>query len=172
LRGLRPDDRLRSALKKPLGTLLRGSGGSEYGEVARAIEEKGIRFLISVGDVVSKDLIERGIDVSVRIVDGRVMRKEIEMAHEMPPRVLRAKNPPGIIGFSAWSAIRDAISGGGGLVLIEGEEDLLALPAIVEAPDGALVIYGQPNEGIVVVEVDRASRDRAKALMEMMEPIR
>lgn len=171
MEGLRPDDRLRAILKEPLGMLLRGGGGSEYAEVAKLIEEEGIGFLISVGDVVSKDLVEKGIDPNVRIVDGRIMRKDADVVHRRHRRTFRARNPPGMIGFPAWGAIRDAISCGGGLVLIDGEEDLLALPAILEAPEGALVIYGQPNEGIVVVKVDKASKERARSLMEMMERV-
>jgi len=37
--------------------------------------------------------------------------------------------------------------------VIKGEEDLLTLPAILLAPLGAIVIYGQKDVGAVVVEV-------------------
>ncbi|MBI4009555.1 pantetheine-phosphate adenylyltransferase [Candidatus Roizmanbacteria bacterium] len=39
------------------------------------------------------------------------------------------------------------------LIVIKGEEDLLALPAILFAPLGSLVLYGQWNLGVVMVEV-------------------
>ncbi|MEM2735464.1 MAG: GTP-dependent dephospho-CoA kinase family protein [Candidatus Bathyarchaeia archaeon] len=171
MEGLRPDDRLRAILKEPLGTLLRGAGGSEYDEVAKLIERDCIKFLISVGDVVSKDLVEKGINVNIRIVDGRIMRGNADVVHREHRRIFKARNPPGMIGFPAWGAVREAISCGGGLIIIDGEEDLLALPAILEAPEGALVVYGQPNEGIVIVKVDKASKERAKSLIEMMERI-
>ncbi len=171
MEGLRPDDRLRAILKEPLGVLLRGGGGSEYAEVAKLIERDGIGFLISVGDAVSRDLVEKGIGANVRIVDGRIMRRGANVVHSGHRRTFRARNPPGMIGLPAWGAVRDAISCGGGLVIIDGEEDLLALPAIVEAPEGALVVYGQPNEGIVVVKVDQASKERARSLIGMMERV-
>ena len=169
MRGFRPDDRVREILKRPLGILLRGSGGSEYVEIAKSIEMEKGRFLISVGDAVSRDLVEGGIDVNVRVVDGRIMRRDANVVHRAHERMFMVKNPPGMITFSAWGAIKDAISSGGGLVFIDGEEDLLALPAIIEAPEGTLVIYGQPGEGVVVVEVNEASKERAKALIDMME---
>ncbi|MEM2881985.1 MAG: GTP-dependent dephospho-CoA kinase family protein [Candidatus Bathyarchaeia archaeon] len=171
MEGLRPDDRLRAILKEPLGTLLRGAGGSEYTEVAKLIERDGIGFLISVGDVVSKDLVEKGMRVNVRIVDGRIMRGDADVVHRAHRRTFRARNPPGMIGFPAWGAVREAVSCGGGLVIIDGEEDLLALPAILEAPEGALVVYGQPGEGIVVVKVDKTSKERARSLIGMMERV-
>ncbi|OFZ40262.1 MAG: hypothetical protein A2070_06905 [Bdellovibrionales bacterium GWC1_52_8] len=48
---------------------------------------------------------------------------------------------------------------------IEGEEDLLALPAILFAPLGALVIYGHWQLGVVGVEVTEKTKDRAKSIL-------
>jgi len=36
---------------------------------------------------------------------------------------------------------------------VTGEEDLLALPAIVLAPLGSVVLYGQYDKGVVINEV-------------------
>jgi len=48
---------------------------------------------------------------------------------------------------------------------VEGEEDLLAIPAILESPDKAIIVYGQPSEGLVVVT---ASPDIKREVREMM----
>jgi hypothetical protein len=50
-------------------------------------------------------------------------------------------------------------------VAVKGEEDLLALPVIALAPVSALVFYGQPGEGIVVVRADAESKSRIKAIL-------
>jgi hypothetical protein len=42
---------------------------------------------------------------------------------------------------------------------IEGEEDLLALPAIMLAPLGAVVVYGLRNKGAVVVKVSEKLKE-------------
>jgi uncharacterized protein (UPF0218 family) len=51
---------------------------------------------------------------------------------------------------------------------VEGEEDLLTLVAMAVAPLGSFVIYGQPGEGLVVVEVDDAAKNRAWCFLEGM----
>ena len=39
------------------------------------------------------------------------------------------------------------------LIVVDGEEDLLALPSILFAPINTHVLYGQPNAGLVIVSV-------------------
>jgi hypothetical protein len=51
-------------------------------------------------------------------------------------------------------------------VIVDGEEDLLALPIITIAPEKAVVLYGQPLEGMVVVNVTREMQTKAKNLMD------
>lgn len=50
-------------------------------------------------------------------------------------------------------------------ILIDGEEDLLVLPAIIYAPLGARVYYGQPGEGLVEVVVTHRKKRQALALL-------
>ncbi len=54
-------------------------------------------------------------------------------------------------------------------MLVDGEEDLVVLPAIMIAPDGASVVYGQPDEGMVHVVVDDEVRREVRALLERFE---
>ncbi len=50
--------------------------------------------------------------------------------------------------------------------MVDGEEDMLALPLFVMAPIGAFVLYGQPLEGLVLVRITAAKRKEAKDLMD------
>ena len=43
-------------------------------------------------------------------------------------------------------------------IIVEGEEDLLTLPVIKFAPLGALVVYGQPYVGMVLVMVTERTK--------------
>ena len=52
------------------------------------------------------------------------------------------------------------------IVQVDGEEDLAGLPAILLAPLGARVYYGQPGEGVVEVVV---SEKKKRELVEMIE---
>jgi uncharacterized protein (UPF0218 family) len=54
------------------------------------------------------------------------------------------------------------------VILVEGEEDLLALPSIVESPDNSLVLYGQPSQGLVVVDTNSMVRKEAGLILGRM----
>jgi len=50
--------------------------------------------------------------------------------------------------------------------VIDGEEDLLTLPAILLAPLSSLVLYGQWDRGAVMVEVTEEMKNQVKKLLE------
>ena len=52
---------------------------------------------------------------------------------------------------------------------MDGEEDLAVLPAVILAPQGAIVIYGMPNTGLVIITVNDEHRRNALAIVEKME---
>jgi uncharacterized protein (UPF0218 family) len=51
-------------------------------------------------------------------------------------------------------------------VIVNGEEDMLTLPIINIAPQETFVLYGQPLQGMVVVNVNLEMQTKAKNLME------
>ena len=54
------------------------------------------------------------------------------------------------------------------LILVDGEEDLLTLPCIVESPDDGLVLYGQPSEGLIVVATTSDVKKEADQILTRM----
>jgi len=50
-------------------------------------------------------------------------------------------------------------------LVVDGEEDLLALPAIIHAPRGSILYYGQPNKGLACVIVTNEKKHEALALL-------
>ena len=54
------------------------------------------------------------------------------------------------------------------MILVDGEEDLLALPAIFLAPINSLVLYGQPNQGFVLVKITDTVRLIAMKILKEM----
>jgi uncharacterized protein (UPF0218 family) len=42
---------------------------------------------------------------------------------------------------------------------------MLALPLFVLAPDGSVVIYGQPLKGMVIVKINKDIRQKAQELI-------
>ncbi|THE65465.1 DUF359 domain-containing protein [Salinadaptatus halalkaliphilus] len=129
--------------------------------------------LIAVGDVVTYHILEAGRAPDVALVDERTKRSAIE--DEIRETVaaethLEAVNPPAEISADVIRALVEAIARDEPTtILVEGEEDLVALPAIVAAPEGASVVYGQPDEGMVHVQVTDDHRTEMRALLERFE---
>ena len=73
----------------------------------------------------------------------------------------------------AWSVIDTAIhDDANSLILVEGEEDLMGFPAVLLAPDNSVVLYGQPNVGIVWVPVHKENKKLARSLLKEMPIIK
>jgi len=78
------------------------------------------------------------------------------------------KNPAGVITLESWEAIKRAMKDDDAVILVDGEEDLLALPCIVESPNNSLVLYGQPSQGLVVVDTSSTVRNEASLILSRM----
>jgi uncharacterized protein (UPF0218 family) len=159
------NEELKERVRKPLGRLIRGTPGEtssilidELGRVSGKI--------IAVGDRVSRELSALGLRVDVYVVDDKIERQSVEPFTMRGAVELRCENEPGTISEDAYAAVRDAVNMNGPVVVrVRGEEDLLALVAIIEAPIGSLVIYGQPRMGVVLVDVDEKAKQDATSIL-------
>src|SRR5579872_4940207 len=117
-------------------------------------------FLITVGDATTEKMIKFGLDPSLQIVDSLEKRNKREQPLGKVKTILRCSNPPAEITHESIESIKKAL--GRELpvrILIDGEEDLLVLPAVLHAPKNSVVMYGQPNEGLVIVVVDKEAQE-------------
>ena len=157
-------------MKKPQGLLIEGTSEETMKRLKELIKKEKLIKIISVGDIVSRNMIEHGISVDILIVDNKVMRKPIQPIKVDTDQTLYADNPPGTITDEARTAIRRAIEEKGRIkVVIDGEEDLLTLVTVLSAPEDALVVYGQPHVGIVVVKVTEETRENMRCIVDAME---
>lgn len=158
---------LRRKLKKPLGRLF--PSAEVRGEDFLALAS-GAPFVVTVGDRVTETLQETtGRSPDVFVVDGMERRSAREIPRIAHGASLKAKNPAGRITRAALAAMRKAFAGPKpAMVLIDGEEDLLTIPAVIDAPLGAVVFYGQPLEGVVAVGVDERSKESARRILRAM----
>ncbi|HDJ27413.1 MAG: DUF359 domain-containing protein [Thermoplasmata archaeon] len=126
--------------------------------------------VVAVGDAVTKVLLDSGVVPSVAVVDGRTKRGPFEWGSQLEafPRRIECRNRAGGIDRELWVAVRNALSSPPCLVLVEGEEDMAAIPAILEAEEGTLVLYGIPDRGVGVIPVSRRSKERAWRIVEGM----
>ncbi len=158
---------LRRKLKHPLGRFFPSM--DVRGEEFLALVTRSL-LVVTVGDRVTETLQETtGRSPDVFVVDGMERRIPREIPRVAHGSTLKAKNPAGHITRAARSAMKRAFAGKKPvMVLIEGEEDLLTIPAVIEAPLGTVVFYGQPMEGVVAVEVDERSKARARDILRRM----
>jgi GTP-dependent dephospho-CoA kinase len=155
-------------LKTPLGQLFRGTPSETMPELKALVQKNKPSKLTTVGDVVSRETLAAGIQVGLRIVDQMTLRKKINPIEIKAERTYRVKNPAGVITMEAWDTIKQALKEREALILVDGEEDLLAIPAVLESPDNALVVYGQPSEGLVVVTASAEKKSEVRKIMNRM----
>lgn len=143
---------MRSELKKPFGRVMECSD-------AVSLLKKEKRRIFSIGDSVSEALIRGGVSPAMIVWDGRTKRAPLCEEHlsvlRAYAKALRVKNPPATLKKEAWSAVVGAMGSAKASVFVDGEEDLLAIPAILNANDGDVVIYGLPEEGAILIVIDR-----------------
>jgi uncharacterized protein (UPF0218 family) len=126
-----------------------------------------------VGDVVTVTLLQMGMVPDVAVFDYKTQRSEEYASkariEKMKGRLVKVENPPARITKAMWKAVKEAVLAQDTVkVEVSGEEDLAALVAIVNAPEGAQVIYGIPDKGMMVVSVDRDTRALASAAVRRM----
>jgi len=164
---------LRVKLKKPLGTLIRGSFKETMKLLKKIIEMETVNTIISVGDTVSKNLNENHLTTKLSIIDNRVMRKSARPFQLYVDKIVKIKNPPGTITEEAIEAIQEAIKSNYRVkIVVDGEEDLLTLVAVIYAPENSFVIYGQPYEGIVAIKVTPEKKLEIAEILKNMETAR
>lgn len=169
-------DSLRPELQQPLGKML-----TDKEHIKDALASHAGALFITCGDVATKTLLQAGAMPTLAIVDWRVERKpytkykkEIIAAY---PTITRIASGPGYIAKAAL----DAISAWGKapvplLLEIDGEEDLLTIPALAAAPVGSILYYGQPagelwacgpihGGGLVEVVVTHQKKQEAEELL-------
>jgi hypothetical protein len=121
--------------------------------------------------VVSLTFRKHGIIPFLSIYDGMTERREMSefailVKDEEKEEVV---NPAGTITRELVGSIRGRMEGSGGLIKVDGEEDLALLPAIILAPLGSDIIYGWPGKCMMRVTTDESIRAKIEQLLLRME---
>ncbi|MBN2230481.1 MAG: DUF359 domain-containing protein [Candidatus Thorarchaeota archaeon] len=162
----------RAGLKTPKGDVYNIKDGKPEERVVQRIETESPEVVITVGDVVTATVLEQGYTPRVMIVDGITKRglfdREFTAENEY-----QIYNPAAAIYPEAWSTIDTAIhEGKPTLVLVDGEEDLLGFPVVLLAPEDSVMLYGQPDVGIVWVPITKQNKKLARDLLKQMPIIK
>ena len=156
---------------------LRPTLAEKYGPVYAGEEaDRRIRSLHvfgACGDRVVGRSLELGHPPLVGIVDYKTRRGEPIPRDSYRAlgarRTVRVRNPAGQLTEALRAAVRELVGSGGGLLEVDGEEDLGALALVETLPVGATVIYGIPAEGVSFVLVDDVAKAHVRNLVAQME---
>lgn len=158
----------RSRLKTPKGDVFHLKEGPPEKRVVERILKESPAQVISVGDVTTATLLKAGYTPDVMIIDGITKRGNYEGEFSAEIEYL-IYNPAAVIYPEAWSTIATALDNRQPtLVKVDGEEDLLGFPAVLLAPEGSIILYGQPDVGIVWIPVSHENQKLARNLLEQM----
>jgi len=158
---------LREQMKIPLGVLLPETQ-ADKSHIEKYLSENS--YIISVGDRTTEKMINFGLIPSLQIIDGQEKREKRE-----PPKLdnateLTVDNPAAEITSESISMIKKAFTLPSPVrIFVNGEEDLLVLPVCIHAPENAVVLYGQPNQGLVIVRITPEIRNKVQGLLDLME---
>ena len=161
-----PDD-LRDQLKTPLGNLVSDNDPNKENIIKKISANT---TLITVGDRTTENMLQLGLKPQVQIIDGLEKRNQrIVPADDTVNTNLSCRNPPGEITEESIQVIQKAFSCESPVrIMVDGEEDLLVIPACIHAPENSIVMYGQPNEGLVIVTITPEIRAKVQKILDTM----
>ncbi len=160
-------ENLREQLKIPLGDLIKEEEVNKE-NILNKINSESIT--ITVGDRTTEKMIHFGIIPQIQVIDGLEKRNQRNIPVDDTIRTnLTCKNPPGEITKESIQIIQKAFSCEHPVrITVKGEEDLLVIPVCIFAPENSVVMYGQPNEGLVLVHVTPEMQAKVQKILDSM----
>jgi len=164
---LKLPENLRDQLKIPLGDLIKEENVNKENILTKFGSEP---IVITVGDRTTENMINLDIMPQIQIVDGLEKRNQrLVPVDDTINTKLSCKNPPGEITEESMQVIQKAFSCEPPVrIIVDGEEDLLVIPACIFAPENSVVMYGQPNEGLVIVTITPEIRAKVQKILDVM----
>ena len=161
--------RLRIFLKAPFGTLIEGTVQETMAKLKEMLPKEKPSRVISVGDIVSQNMHTYDIHPQLTVIDYISLRDQPMPKQAPVEKTVYVTNPQGTITDEAISAIKTALEANKHThIVVEGEEDLLTLIAVLYAPENSFIVYGQPHLGIVIVKASQEKKAQVKKFLNEM----
>jgi GTP-dependent dephospho-CoA kinase len=164
---------LRDELRKLHGELYLGDGIETTKNIIKDLEN--CIKIITVGDIVTFNLLNAGFVPDLSFVDNRTKRSPVSDKITQGTKhghfkTITVESPAGMITEALLQEIRIAMESDKPIqIVVNGEEDLAALPAIAMAPVSSVIIYGLPDKGAVVVRVTEDKKKEIQSLLNRMK---
>ena len=164
-------ENLRSDLRKALGHTIKGTENEKDNVAVEAVnflKTKKYGLVIAVGDIVSSTLKNAGFSPDINIIDFKTQRKLLSSFKTN--KKFDTQNKSGTISSEFAELLKKEIdknakSKSKKTITIDGEEDLLVIPAVLLAPLESVVMYGQRNVGVVIVRVTEEIKKQVSDLV-------
>jgi len=160
-------ENLREQLKNPLGNLIKDNDPNKKNILKKIFAES---IIITVGDKTTENMVQFDLRPQIQIIDGLEKRSQrLVPVDDAINTKLSCKNPPGEITEESMQVIKKAFSCEPPVrIIVDGEEDLLVLPVCIYAPANCVVMYGQPNEGLVIVHITPEIQAKVQKILDAM----
>ena len=162
-------DELKKEFRKPYGRI--------FEKVKDAKPIISCKRIVSVGDVISFNLIKQGIEPDILVFDEKEKRKDVEpnvrkTLHGFKGKFFIVRNPPSHITHNLWRVVKESLRQNEPVkIFVDGEEDLAVLPFILESDEDTVILYGLFDK-FVVVEIDKKLKNKCSKLLNRLKTIK
>lgn len=169
--------RLRSTFREPFGEVISTSESQIDKGINKAlpiIKRDKLKPLICVGDVVTHAIVKAGKIPRLSIIDFHVQRKRrhshiAEFGSLAKFSLFEVENQASEISHKLTQLIHKSLKQKKpSVILVDGEEDLAVLPAVLLAPLGSVILYGHFQEGLILVKVTEDKKSEALLLLNQL----
>ncbi|MCE4610018.1 MAG: DUF359 domain-containing protein [Desulfurococcales archaeon] len=126
--------------------------------------------IVCVGDVVSSYCIRIAKKYNgklILLVDGKTRRtQQLGILEARGIKRVKVENPQSTIAVNVYDLLCGLLSSHQDervIIEVQGEEDMLALPAIACSPIGGIVVYGVPGKGATIIRVNKWTSYEARS---------
>ena len=132
-------------------------------------------YIATIGDICTLKIFDEIREPELCIIDMKTKRNtplditQKDKMEKIGKRRVNVDNKAGTISNELWASIDEALNTHiNTKIVVNGEEDLAALAVISMVKIGAKVIYGMPDKGMVVVDVNQQEKKRANSFLKRM----
>ncbi|MGC8996218.1 MAG: DUF359 domain-containing protein [Thermoplasmata archaeon] len=156
-------------LQDELRTEIQKNNGKIYNDIEDVLNEYKNEKIVSIGDYVTYSFINKNFKPYLSIFDLKTKRKfKFDDLLEFFKHRLIVFNPPGCITYYLIDAINYATKNNIDAIQVVGEEDLATLISILLFDNSIIIIYGIPDIGMSIIEINEEWKNKAKSVIERM----
>jgi len=156
-------DDQKNTLKQPQGSVVNNL--KELNNILSSLSPTNICL---VGDITLSFFLENNLSFNLGFYDGKTQRKpnqQVEkLISENPQHFLT--NDSGTINPEIINIYESFSNNSNQIIKVEGEEDLIAVALVLLQPLQSVVIYGQPDKGLVVMQISEDKKEQMKLLLQ------